>query len=396
VTRLPSIGNSVVRRLRSALVRALLRHGLASSFLGLLPRTAVIFMYHQVNGGDDGRTDDHPGAAVAAMESEFRFLREHMDVVPLSWLASRLARGQAFPNRCASVTFDDGYRDTYDLALPLMKKYSIPATIFVATGFVGQNETFWWDRLAMVLSECGNTRVVFPCPRTGSSLEFDLHSASERQRAAARLADLLTPMPRPAIDAYLETLERQCALRSTYLRGPKVLTWEEISEMAGVGIEFGAHTVTHPDLASVSPAVAASEILESKRALERQGLSVSSFAYPFGQRANYNQTVEKLVRDAGFGCCCTAVRGAVGRRASAWELPRLSGPRRSASDTMAGLLFPVLAAGLNRRERAWGWTSKRGRSRDWWGSPASGWHPRGCRGRLRSCWPGSSNRQITA
>ncbi len=98
------------------------------------------------------------------------------------------------------------------------------------------------------------------------------------------------------------------------LKGKRLyLSWEEIREMAGGGIEFGSHTVTHPRLSALAPEACSSELVSSKRIIEeRIGRPVRTLAYPFGGKLEFNESVEKAAREAGYECAFSLCRGSNG------------------------------------------------------------------------------------
>jgi len=108
----------------------------------LLRRSAVVVAFHRVQDIDDptGLTVDR-----ATFERHCRFFRRHFNVVPLTELIGRLERGHPL-NRHLAITFDDGYRDNFDNARPILQKLGLPATFFVVSGWMGGDEWPWWDR----------------------------------------------------------------------------------------------------------------------------------------------------------------------------------------------------------------------------------------------------------
>ena len=276
-----------------------------------------------------------------------RHFAEHMEVVreqaraiTLRQLTDR-RRDDRIPDRSVVITFDDGYVDNLRSARPLLETHGFPATVFVATGYLGQPREFWWDELQRILLEPGVLPESLVLSIQGTRHQWDLgesarYTDAEFRRYRHWRAGADPPTQRHslyfAVWKLLQMLpetDRRCALDelaawsgSTEPReSNRCLTPEELTELGKGGlIEIGAHTVSHPPLRELPPELQRIEIIQSKQALEHVlGSPVSSFAYPFG--AFSGETVA-IVGSSGFDRACSTHPRAVKRGEDRYRMPR--------------------------------------------------------------------------
>ncbi|CAN5640907.1 N/A [soil metagenome] len=265
---------------------------------------AVILLYHRVAH----RVDDPFGLCVSPenFAAHMEILARLARPTPLRELAPAPAGIQP---RSVAVTFDDAYEDVLTEALPVLERYGIPATVFAVSDGLGS--PFWWDRM---------TRI--PVQAAADYLE-DRSPRRDTPRAIfAQLHARLLPMAAAERDRVLLHLSAGAPAAAPL---PRALAPEELRELQASGsVEIGAHTRTHPDLASLGEADQESEMLGGRRALEEiLGSPVTSFAYPFGTFAHYTRATSRIVREGGFERACTAEPGVVAGGTDPLALPRL-------------------------------------------------------------------------
>jgi peptidoglycan/xylan/chitin deacetylase (PgdA/CDA1 family) len=211
------------------------------------------------------------------------------------------------------VTFDDGYANNYSLALPILQKYSFPATIFLTTGFLDHAVPLWVDRLEFLI------RTAPACDLTtfewrDNSFRLSLRGFRRRTEARVRLNEFLRGLPPDAIHDFLGKLESHLQLCYSWETIPELLrplTWDQVRAMRATGlVSFGCHTVTHPVLSRCSEQVQVFEIHESKQRIEAElGEECIGFAYPYGKKSHYTELTTRLVRKAGFKFALSAESG---------------------------------------------------------------------------------------
>lgn len=302
---------------------------------------AIILMYHRIIECDR----DIWGLAVtpANFQEQLQVLQKSFTVMTLSDLALAQTEGQ-IPKRAVAITFDDGYIDNLVNAKPILTKYNMPATIFIATGYIGKQQEFWWDDLERLLLTPGRLPESITLKLDKNLHTWDFSNCfdytladyqGDRTRRAwegetgSRLAiyqaiwEFLQPLPNQQQQDLLQQIIKQVGGTQDYRPANRPMTVAELLELTDNRlIEIGAHTINHPALSAHSQEVQTTEINTSKKTLEEiLNHSVSNFAYPFG---DYNQITIQVVKNAGFTCACSTVAETVWRRSSQLELPRFA------------------------------------------------------------------------
>jgi peptidoglycan/xylan/chitin deacetylase (PgdA/CDA1 family)/CelD/BcsL family acetyltransferase involved in cellulose biosynthesis len=288
----------------------------------------VVLTFHRVSD------EPHPyfgGLPVAVFRKQMNLLRRHFHVLPLEELVERADVDDVPPNAVA-ITFDDGYRDNYQYAYPVLEELGLPATIFLVTDAVECNAPIWHDR---VFEAFRMTRAGFVA--LGGE-ELSIQSMSEKDEVLERVLSRLRTLDPADRDREIDLLLRKlrvCVAPDACL--PK-LSWSEVQTMHQGGIGFGAHTVRHPILSRMPIDAAAKEIRLSKEIIEtRLGAPVNLFAYPNGKREDYNEELKDVLRDAGYTGAVTTVWGANDATTDPFELRRMSSVEADAELSMLRL-----------------------------------------------------------
>ncbi len=249
---------------------------------------------------------------MAYVSSRFR-------VLSLQELVAGL-RGGTLPDNAIAVTLDDGYRDNYLHAFPILQRYSIPATIFLATSVIGSDRRLWHDEVFSAFRETAESTLE---PFGPEGIRGSLGTVDDRLRLQyAFLAHIRTL-------SEAQRAEAVSRLRHALRVGPPaaasglMLSWEEVRIMNRAGIHFGSHTATHPILSRVDRAQALREIVESKRTIEEQlGVPVHGFAYPNGSRSDFLPETKTLIQSAGYTYAVTTIHGSNEPESDVFELRR--------------------------------------------------------------------------
>ena len=223
----------------------------------------------------------------------------------------------------AVITFDDGAADNLHNAKPLLERYNIPATVFVATEYSKGEREFWWDELERLLLVPRQLPNSLNLKLNGTSVSWN--SNESREQLYQHLGDSLRLLPSAKRFDILGELQRWAGHGTTPRQTHRALTHQEIRQLADGGlVEIGAHTVTHPVLSAIPVAQQQQEISESKTQLEQiLDQPVESFAYPYGTRDDYTRDSVEIVKQTNFSCACSNFTGVVQPRTSLYELPRL-------------------------------------------------------------------------
>ena len=273
-----------------------------------------ILIYHRVLAAPDPLLEGTIDAA--EFGEQMALLASGFNVLPLREAVQRLLAG-TLPARAACVTFDDGYADNHDVALPILKRLGVPATFFVATGFLDGGR-MWNDTVIEAIRR--TTKPALELSDLGLGT-VPLGSLIERREAVGALLRAIKHRP-PAERA--AAVERIAA--GEPLPDDLMMTKQQVRNLHASGMEIGGHTVTHPILTRIPEGAAQSEMADGKAALEEviRG-RVTSFAYPNGvPNEDFATTHVALAKRVGFSAAVTTSWGAARSTSDVFQLPRFS------------------------------------------------------------------------
>lgn len=305
----------LVRGVATGLYRTGLTGAIAAA-AGYLRREPAfsVFTYHRVN---DNRDPFFPALPTQMFERQMQYVARHYVVLPVEDLVERMTRGSV-PRNAVAITFDDGYRDNLTHAAPILARYHLPATVFLATGFIATGEVPWYDRLATAFQLSTRSHVILP-----SGEDLPMESVAARVVALGRSQAFFKARPETAFREELEAFLDRLGGTDRPSAKNAMLSWDDVHALRGLGFRIGAHTVSHPILSRLSLDRARAEIVDSQKAIRAAcGVTARAFAYPNGGAADYTPAVVDLVREAGFTCAMTTRFGVNTTRTSPWELRR--------------------------------------------------------------------------
>lgn len=284
----------------------------------------LILLYHRIAEP----AVDPWGLAVsrARFARHLDVLVRHTEVVPLGDLARRLRRRGEGPPPVA-LTFDDGYADNLEVAVPLLESAGLPATVFVATGCVRRGVPFWWDRLAAAVLQPERLPTELGLAFPEGERRWRVGRSGPRDRSRRRLHlelwDALRHLPTDPRESLLDRIVEWSGGGGDTAGIGRPMTPDEVGMLArSRGMRVGAHSVSHAELPALSAAAATTEIRESLRdCAEWTGADPEAFAYPSGR---WDRATVSLVRASGVDHACAGQPGLVWRSTDPLLLPRMS------------------------------------------------------------------------
>jgi peptidoglycan/xylan/chitin deacetylase (PgdA/CDA1 family) len=306
----------------------------------VLHKKTMILVYHRVS---EATVDPWAlGVSPAHFAQQLQVLTTIANPVSLQDLVGARS-DRELPPRPVCITFDDGYADNLYAAKPALEAYRVPGTVFVTPGYLGIQENLWWDELAKLIldpvsrqEELGlsvhgyHYAYAFP-PSSGEPGNPDPDSKwrawetapGPRQSAYLAIYEMLVKLTDADREQAMEQLRRDAtpyADRSQH----RCLTEDELRQLATSDlVEIGAHTLTHPVLATLPLDRQQHEIGGSKLRLEAlTGKPITSFAYPYGKKNHYTRQTVQTVKANGFSCGLTNFGGLVTRTSNRFALPR--------------------------------------------------------------------------
>ena len=277
--------------------------------------SARILYYHRVN---DDKDPFFPSISTSLFEREMSFVSKHYRVVSLTDALDHLEGGSG--GTVVAITFDDGYQDNYLNAFPVLKRYGLPASIFLTTGSMDSREPLWFEKLAQALKRTD---------RESIDLEVDLprrvwmRTQAERLDANSKIYDILRSLPDYERRHWLAHVLDRLGGAGDADRRNTMLTWDQVRLMKVHGIDFGGHSVTHPFISRLTREEVSWEVSECKRRIEEElQVPVDHFAYPSGREEDFGRWNQEIIRSAGYRSAVTTIWGLNYRSTDHMELRR--------------------------------------------------------------------------
>jgi len=302
--------NFSVEGLKKAIRSTVARTFHASSIYRWRHRGKVaVLMYHRVLTKDEVvRYPVQPGMYVldSVFAQQMSFVRSNFTVLSLQELLDLWQRGEwSARARYCVITFDDGWLDNYRHAFPVLKQLRMPATIFLPTDYVGRNEWFWPDQLAVLCKSVADWKqrqerleaveTVF-AGFLGEDAAQLVEAVAHHKQVSDEIIERCKQLPTERIREFVQTLAAE--LRVTLPPDRVIVNWDEVREMSRGGVSFGSHSCTHRIMTTITLDEVSEELVRSRQVLFDQGVNfVPVYCYPNG---NSDASIEDLVKANGY------------------------------------------------------------------------------------------------
>jgi len=259
----------------------------------------LVLNYHRV--GDARKTPYDSGTfscTTAELDWQIGRLKRKFRIVTLEQAAG-IVHGRTKPSGTSVlITFDDGYRDNYDEAFPVLRKHGVPATFFLPTAFVGTDLLPWWDQAAYMVKRSDETCLWLNYP---TAPKFEL-SGTDRSAAVVAVLRFFKRTGAADPERFLEALETATGVARPGAHNERCfLNWDEAREMQTAGMSFGSHTHTHEVLSGLTYERQVEELETSREILEsRLGARINALAYPIGKPETFSNDTSRALSAAGY------------------------------------------------------------------------------------------------
>jgi peptidoglycan/xylan/chitin deacetylase (PgdA/CDA1 family) len=276
--------------------------------------TTLIF--HRVRAEPDPLFPNEMDAR--AFRERLGWIRAWFNVLPLEDAVFAIARG-TLPERALAITFDDGYADNFAVALPILGEHGVPATFFVATGFLDGGR-MWNDTVIEAIRRTARASLDL------SALDLGVHALGSIMERRVAIDALIGELKYLSPDLRQERVEAIASLSEARLSDDLMMNSAQVRGLAAAGMDIGGHTITHPILTRIDALSARREIAEGRDALAAiTGRPVRLFAYPNGRPVgDYGAEHVAIVRTLGFTAAVSTSPGAARADDSLFELPRFT------------------------------------------------------------------------
>lgn len=334
---------------RTTLATAMEDAKLPSLFLALRSRAAspwiTVLTYHRAAPPeaaavfDDGVVDVTP----EAFDRQVAFLVKWFDIIGVEDLLE-FRRGGPLPKNPLLITFDDGYLDNHDVALPILKKHGTKAVFFMATHYLSERRLFWWDKINWLMKRCTKDAIelTFPAPER---LVLG-PTARERKSAITRALRIVKDHHGLDLPRFLDALADACGVSlsredETKLADSILMTWDHVKALRAAGMDVQSHTSTHRVLQTLRDDQLAEELGGSREVLEGVlGEKVRAISYPVGKPLRYTPGIRNAVRKAGYELGFSNGTGVNHR----WDFDPLDAKRISLDADLSDAMFHAMCA----------------------------------------------------
>lgn len=285
--------------------------------------SVVILMYHSVNEVSNERIYAANIVSPVNFAQQMRYLVSCAQVISLDKYVDCVGNGTQLPAGSVILTFDDGYKDSFTNAYPILRKYGFPATFFLPTAYIGTGKAKWDDRLSYLIRQSTIKEFSVESDIWQGSNLFTTPGRREKLKVIDQLVRVLGRVSSLDRQRVLEQVQSQLQVDPGELdTSDLMLSWQDVQKMSkATGISFGAHGITHSRLSDLSVEAARWEIIGSKDRIEIAiDRPVKFFSYPFGGPDDFNDQIKNILRSEGFECAVTSIYG---RNASGSDLLQL-------------------------------------------------------------------------
>lgn len=275
----------------------------------------LIMIYHRVLDEPDFMRPGEVDRTVFTWQMQL--IAKHFNVLPLSEALERM-QNDTLPPRAISITFDDGYADNYTQALPILQKFNLTATFFIANGFLNGGR-MWNDTVIEAVRHFPGQ--VLDLTEIGLG-RFDLNVETQKSQAASNIIHKIKHLPIKKRDEFTAYI----AAQSQNLPDDLMMTSEQLRRLSETDMEIGGHTVNHPILAKLDDEAANEEIQQNKLFLEQLlNTTLRFFAYPNGKPdIDYLQQHRQMVMQNGYQAAVSTDWGVSTQDSDRWQLPRFT------------------------------------------------------------------------
>ena len=261
----------------------------------------VVLAYHRVIDVDH----DYPfdieliSASCKQFDEQMSFISKYFTPVTIEQVVDSYKNNLKLPKKAILVTFDDGFEDNYKNAFPILKKYSVPATIFLSTDFISSDNTLWFDRLSYFIMNYDLAPIQ---DVVKNKFKIDCRTNNKRT-ILEQVMEYVKVIPNSDREKLLSDLynEYEFTYKSKDKKLSTTLNWEQIKEMDNSCISFGSHTLSHPILSQLDTEELSHELIESKRIIEQKlEHDIDTIAYPVGTQSAFNSQVIRQAQKADY------------------------------------------------------------------------------------------------
>ncbi len=259
---------------------------------------------------------------------QMQFLAENYSVLSIDD-AIESVKNKSVPERAVVITFDDGFKDNYENALPIIKKYGLTATFYITSNPIKQSSSFWVSWMQIIIANADPEKFELLGKQFSVPDQVIKAGKNNRQELTSYLTIKINQASLDKKKILFEQIAEILQVAPTdknSITAEIMMDEEDVKKMTEQGMTIGSHTVNHPILTSLNEKQILTELVQSKNQLEEiTGQTVKHFAHPNGPGGiiNYSELTANLIEQVGYDSSCTSIRGMISEQSNCYLLPRL-------------------------------------------------------------------------
>lgn len=318
-------------RIKNIFIQILGFMGIFRAFAMINKKKLIVLMYHGVTRNHErSEVEDYNGDHIdwVDFKKQMAYLFRYYNVISAGDLKLNIVNGKSLPDNPVLITFDDGYRNNYTTAFPILKSFKFPAIVFISPEFISRKIPLWGDSVIYSLSNTEKESI--DLQSYGIAELLYIRNKFEKIKADKEIFMAMLNTDVEARRGVIRSITAQTGYdlsRDIFKYDDYALmSWENLKEMKAAGICVGSHGQNHLCLASLTDSKIQDEArLSTQEIRDKLGEAAVFFAYPWGGSYTYNDSVKKVLKDSGYICAFTSVRGLNNVRAGVdwFELKRI-------------------------------------------------------------------------
>ena len=286
-----------------------------------------ILLYHGVTSikskGIENSSNKH--IHVDSFEREMAFIKKNYPILSMDEVISIYKKNKKIKGEYFAVTFDDGFKNNFTDAYPILLKYEVPATFYISTGMINSKKLFWVDKIECCINNSKKNK--FDIKIQNKYYSFDLSNKFSKIKALTEIKKLCKLLPKKNKDKVIKDLSSTLNITPSikYGKNYETLTWANVRKMnKSKLITFGAHTIDHDILSYLKKNEMEYQVTESIKKLSSEiSENVRHFSYPEGQQNHFNKDVIRFLKKKGIHCSPSAINGICSSKDNLFNLKRI-------------------------------------------------------------------------
>lgn len=275
--------------------------------------TLTILLYHGVTDVASEGIENYSSKHIKRSEfiSQMSFIKDNCSVLTMDEVVLHHVHKKPFSRNAVAVTFDDGFKNNFSVAMPILNDFNIPATFYICSGIIGTNRMFWVDALEDCINRCKKDRIIIKLDKKTET--FILKGNNYRIGALERIKNFCKRVRNSEKNRIVTAVSKITGIEPTikFSKNYQKMDWDDVKYLSQNKLfTIGSHSLRHDVLSKLSKKIIKKEILDSITEIEKRlNYEVRHYSYPEGQAGDYNHEIINWLKECGIVCCPSARDG---------------------------------------------------------------------------------------